>query len=114
MSALPAAFADLEPYAQVWVLPDSAARNARRLASTQEELEAFYRAMLPRLPEAITYLDAFPLDALPEAEEQLLRLLLSYAEIVPAVDFYGQPAVVDGFDSARVQAVNIPHLSPAR
>lgn len=114
MSTLPAAFADLQPYADVWALPDSAARSARRLSSTQPELETFYHAVLPRLGAIVTHLDAQPLDALPEADETLLRMLLGYAEIVPAVDFYGQPAVVDGFDSARVRAVNIPYLSPTR
>ena len=45
---LPADFADLEPYAD-WALPGEGARYAKRLASTMDELQAFYDAAFPRL-----------------------------------------------------------------
>ena len=65
MSILPAAFADLEPYAQ-WSLPTESERFAMRLSSSMDELQAFYDAALPRLDAAVAYLDEFPLDALPD------------------------------------------------
>ena len=43
---LPPAFADLEPFA-AWCLPTEAERYAKRLASSMDELQAFYDAGLP-------------------------------------------------------------------
>ena len=34
----------------------------------------------------------------------LMYLLLSLAEIAPAIEFYNQPAVIDGYESARFRA----------
>ena len=48
MPTLPAEFADLEPFAD-WCLETEAERYAKRLASTMDELQAFYDAAFPRL-----------------------------------------------------------------
>jgi len=48
---LPAAFTELEPFAD-WALPTERERYAKRLASTMDELQAFYDAALPRLEDA--------------------------------------------------------------
>ena len=52
MPALPPAFADLEPFTQ-WALPTEHERFAKRLASSMDELQAFYDAALPRLDDAV-------------------------------------------------------------
>jgi len=52
---LPAEFADLEPFAATWCLPTEPERWARRLASTMDELQAFYDAAFPRAEEAVDY-----------------------------------------------------------
>jgi hypothetical protein len=59
---LPAEFADLEPFAD-WALPTEGERYAKRIASTMDELQAFYDAAFPRSEAAATYLDQFPMDA---------------------------------------------------
>ena len=59
---LPAEFADLEPFAPTWCLPTEPERWAQRLASTMEEMQAFYDACFPRAEEAIQYCDRFELD----------------------------------------------------
>ena len=49
--ALPAEFADLEPFSD-WILETERERYAKRLASTMEELQAFYDAAFPLLDKA--------------------------------------------------------------
>ena len=47
-TVLPTEFADLEPFAD-WALETEAERYAKRLASSMDELQAFYDAAFPRL-----------------------------------------------------------------
>ena len=63
---LPVEFADLEPFAATWCLAEEPARWEQRLASSMEEMRAFYDACFPRAEAAITYCDTFDLNALPE------------------------------------------------
>ena len=60
MPTLPPEFADLEPFAD-WALETEAERYAKRLASTMDELQAFYDAAFPRLEDAHGLLDQFDL-----------------------------------------------------
>jgi len=82
-TTLPAAFADLQPYADTWVLPTLEDRLQLRLATPMDELYAFYDAVFPRAEAAMEYLDGFPLADLPEPEHNLMKLL--YALSVVAV-----------------------------
>ena len=59
-AALPNDFADLAAFSG-WALPSERERYAKRIASTMDELQTFYDALLPRLDAAMTYLDQFPL-----------------------------------------------------
>ena len=99
---LPKDFESLTPYAEAWVLENETQRWRRRLASNIEELEAFYAAANPRLPEMVEYLNRFPLDQLPEDASNLLSLTLSLIEIAPAVELLGQPDSRDAFEAARI------------
>ena len=109
---LPAPFADLESVAATWSLATETERNRRRLSSTLEELQAMSETILPRLDEIFKYLEPYPLDQLPADAERLFLLTLSLAEIAPALECYGQPAVIDGLDSARMPAVENFKLTP--
>ena len=83
MSALPTEFADLEPFAD-WCLATEAERYAKRLASTMDELQAFYDAAFPRLEAAMAHLDGFALDALPgRRHPAAVALLLAGQRLVP-------------------------------
>jgi hypothetical protein len=93
---LPPEFADLEPFAASWCLATEPERWAKRLASSMEELQAFYDAFFPRAEEAIAYCDGFPLDALPPDAERLLQLLHSLLMVSYAVEVWKQPEVVNG------------------
>src|SRR5262249_11720560 len=66
MSMLPVEFADLEPFAATWCLEREPERYGRRMTSTVDEMQAFYDAVVPRADAAMTYLEQFPLDSLPE------------------------------------------------
>ena len=108
MSILPADFADLEPFAD-WSLATEAERYAKRLASTMDELEAFYDAAFPRLADAMAYLDALPFDALPEDATRLLWLCYSLINASFPVEVWRQPRVPDSgassFDAVVEPAV---------
>jgi hypothetical protein len=91
---LPAAFADLEPFAD-WALSTEGERYAKRLASSMSDLEAFYDAAFPRLKEAGDYLDQRPLHALAPDEVRLLQLCYSLINVSFPIEAWRQPRVPD-------------------
>jgi hypothetical protein len=91
---LPPDFADLEPFA-AWALERERERFAKRLASSMDELQAFYDAAFPRLEDAMTYLDAFELDALPEDAKHLLWVCYSLVNVSFPVEVWRQARVPD-------------------
>lgn len=98
---LPARFGDLEKW-MAWSLATTQERSQKRQASSMADLKAFYDAMLARMDEVLPYLEQFPLDALPADATRLFYLTLSLAEVAPAIEQFGQPNVVDGFDIGRI------------
>ena len=91
---LPAEFADLEPY-EAWALPTEAERYARRLASSMEEMQAFYDAALPRLEEAMAHCDDTPIDELSEDARTLVRLMQSLVMVSFPIEVWKQARVPD-------------------
>jgi hypothetical protein len=98
-SLLPEQFADLEPFARVWVLPTGNERCQRRMESSIGEMEAFYDAVVARGDEIFAYLDQFPLDDMPEEALHLLWLMCSLSVVSFAVDVFKQPWVPDSGDA---------------
>ena len=92
---LPSQFAELEPYATTWCLATERERFAQRLASTMDEMQAFYDAFFPRSEEAIAYCEKFPLDDMPADAERLLYLLYSLVMASFPVEAWRQPNVPD-------------------
>jgi len=92
---LPEEFADLESVAEHWSLPRESDRYRRRLASSMEELQAFYDSVFPRAGDAMAYLDRLDLDDLPDRALNLLRLLYSLSTVSFAVDCFKQPRIPD-------------------
>ena len=82
-SMLSVEFADLEPFA-AWAL-----------ASTMDQLQAFYDAALPRLEDAATYLEQLPLDDLADDARHLLQLCYSLINVSFPVEAWHQPRVPD-------------------
>jgi len=92
---LPARFSDLERFVEAWCLDSEPERYAKRLASTMDEIQAFYDAVFPRAEEAIHYLEQFPLDDLPEDALRLLKLLYSLILMSFPVEIWRQPNIPD-------------------
>jgi hypothetical protein len=94
MSILPSEFGDLEPFAE-WSLETEAERYAKRLASSMDDMEAFYNAAMPRLESAMKYLDDLEFTALPEDATRLLWLCYSVVNVSFPVEVWRQPRVPD-------------------
>jgi hypothetical protein len=107
MTMLPAAFADLEPFAETWVHDTERGRYDQRLASTMDELQAFYDAFYPRANDALDHLDKLELDELPDDALNLLRLCYALSTISFAVDCFKQPRIPDS-GSAYLDIVTEP------
>ena len=107
MALLPTPFADLEPFAAVWCLPTEGERYDRRLASTMDELQAFYDACFPRVEEAIAYCDGFPLDEMPDEVVHLMQLIYSLIVVSMPVEAWRQPQVPDA-GAARLDRIVEP------
>ena len=105
-SQLPGQFEDLEPFVG-WALPDEVGRSRKRASSPMVEIQAFYDALLPRMEAVMGFLNGFPLSELSPEAERLLQMVLSLAEIGPAVEFYGEPRVIDGFPTERFMPVAV-------
>jgi hypothetical protein len=92
---LPLEFSDLEPFAKEWCRASEPERYAKRLASTMDEIQAFYDAIFPRAEEAIVYLEKLPLEDLPEDALRLLQLLYSLIIVSFPVEIWRQPYIPD-------------------
>lgn len=112
---LPEGFAAAEAFVADWALPDAAARMAQRQGSAIEEIRRFYDAMLSLGEAALAYLRQYQLGELPEEGERLLKLMLALAEVAPAVEWYNDPRVYDGFPIERIRYLRqIPDLAAQR
>jgi hypothetical protein len=102
---LPEGFADLEPFAAVWSLPSEADRYGRRIASTMDELQAFYDAAFPRLVDSLDYLRSVSLEDISTQDRNLLWLFCSLVTVSFPVEVWRQPRVPDS--GAAAMAVTI-------
>jgi hypothetical protein len=92
---LPAEFSDLEPFAAKWCLGSEPERYAQRLASTMDEMQAFYDACFPRAQAAMAWLEKLPLSELPAEAQNLLHLLYSLIMVSFPVEIWRQPYLPD-------------------
>ena len=97
---LPSDFYDLEPLVS-WALATEKERTAKRLASSMEDIQAFYDTMSARIEAAMVYLNQRSLDDLSPEDELLFHMSLSLMEVANAVEMFHNPAVIDGFDVKR-------------
>lgn len=107
-SGLPAAFADLEPFAD-WILETQDARYEKRLASTVDEMQAFYDVMFPRLQDVIDYCNQYDIDDLPEPVRKLMFLTFSLIQASFVVEAWRQPHVPDA-GAAYITCIREPQI----
>lgn len=110
--ALPEQFSDLQSYVAFWAKPSETARNIQRHAADMADIVAFKDAILGRFDDLLAHLNQQDVNALEEPDVLLLQLLLSLAEIAPAIESYGQPEVIDGFDPRRFVAMEDFSMKP--
>ncbi len=96
----PEGFADLESLG-AWALVSEKARSRRRRECELAEIEAFYDAIMPRVPAILSYLQEYPLPALNEPQRRLLDLCLAFAEVAPFVEQYRRTILPELFDEER-------------
>ena len=94
---LPEAFEGLTPWLD-WALERERARTAKKVASSMEELRAFYDAVMPRMEEIIAYLDSVPSDDRPAPAHRLYLLTLSLIEVSNLVELYKRREVIEACD----------------
>jgi hypothetical protein len=94
MAALPTAFAELETYSD-WILPSEGDRFAKRIASSMDELQAFYDAAFPLLESSTEYLQNVSLDGIADEDRNLLWLFCSLVTVSFPVEVWRQPKVPD-------------------
>ncbi|HVZ45478.1 MAG TPA: hypothetical protein VHA82_16825 [Ramlibacter sp.] len=83
---LPEPFATLQPFVDAWALGSEQERFRKLHTTTIEDLRAFYDAVLPRLREALAYLDQWTIGELPEDARTLYDLAMTFAETAHPVD----------------------------
>jgi hypothetical protein len=105
-NVFPADFADLEPFAD-WAVPTETARYAKRIASTMDEMQAFYDAAFPRLEAGSAYLEKVQLDGIAEDDKRLLWLFAALVTVSFPVEAWRQPRVPDS-GASSVDAVVEP------
>jgi hypothetical protein len=104
---LPHELADLTPFVAKWAKPTEYERAAARRSAAPEELDAFYQAVLPRLPVILERVDAYPLGAVKGVDRVLFHLALALAEVAPHVEFYkSNPNVPFAFREDRMFGVH--------
>jgi hypothetical protein len=106
MPVLPSEFADLEPFSG-WAIATERARYAKRLSSTMDELQEFYDAVFARLDAAVSYLEQFDVNGLPDDAKHLLWLFCSLVTVSFPVEVWHQPRVPDS-GAASFDAVAEP------
>ena len=106
---LPPQFSELEVFAADWALPTEDERYTKRLKSTMQEMEAFYDAILPRVKEAVAFLNQFDLNEMPNQARKLMRLLYSAIAVSWAVEVWKTPVVPDS-QAAYFQTFKEPSI----
>lgn len=103
MTVLPPEFSKFEPFCNKWCLRTERERYLARAHAPYPELVTLYEAMLPHLSEIITYLNPFPLTAMPESAQNLMYLTFSLMEATHAVELWKQSDVPDAFAPERIE-----------
>jgi hypothetical protein len=91
---LPAEFADLEPFLE-WAIPTEPERYDKRLASTMDQMQAFYDAAFPQLEAVNARIGDTPLADLTDDERTLVHLMQSLIMVSFPVEVWKQPRVPD-------------------
>lgn len=88
---LPVGFEALEPFVGYWAGATNDIRWDQRARASMAEIQRFCDAAMPLADQGLSYLEQFPLAAMPDDATRLFRLLLSLPHAAKAVEFHHQP-----------------------
>jgi len=92
MNQLPAGFEDLEAFVEDWAIASRAKRFEKRVTTEFEKIQKFYHAILPRMGDAVRYLNTYPVEKVNDLsveDTNLYRLTLSFMEVAACVECWG-------------------------
>lgn len=93
-TALPQQFSQLEHLVPEWAIEDGHQRYLKRVASSMDQIQAFYDQVFPLADAAVAYLDGFDYGRpLPPEAANLRNLLYSLITVSLAVELWHQPRV---------------------
>ena len=101
MSKLPAEYAFLEAWNE-WCIATETKRNLHRVSKSFEEISAFANDILPHVDAICAFIDQNQAEDGSFAPEvlNLYHMLLSLAEVAPAIESYDpEVVVVDGYET---------------
>lgn len=102
-ASLPAKYNDLEVWADRFAHPTEKERYCTRATAEFPELEAFYTAMLPRMPAILDDLADQPPDGSAPAEiRRLADLGCAFMDVSLSIEIFKQPIGTEGLDWRRV------------
>ena len=114
MTELPEQFSDLSEW-DAWCLATETERNERRVKSTFEDISAFALAVEPHVESICAHVDRVQAEGeLDEPTRNMFYMLLSLAEVAPAIESYDPEVnVVDGYESKLFSPQEHHPLRPA-
>lgn len=116
MNKLPMEFSSLEKWS-AWALETETERNKMRISREFEDIKLFADEVLPFVKEVTEWLDRRKEEKneLSKEEKSLFNLLMSLAEVAPAIESYDPKVIViDGYDSDRFPATEDHVLRPKK
>lgn len=115
-TTLPAGFADLEPFVADWAIPHEAGRFNRRVSVTPAALDAFVRAVFPRVEAMVDHLNRIATndpDTLAPPERRLFDLALTVMEcVIPSDLDWGTTDIEDAWPPARLDFLDPSWFPP--
>jgi len=98
----PQAFRDLEPF-RSWVFETESEWVQKYQSSSITEIRCLHDAVVPRLGDAVSYLNQHPLHDMPEEAKRLFNLLMLFIHTIPVVEQSALPSVIAGHDVPRFE-----------
>ena len=112
---LPALYRDLQPFVADWALETEAGRLKKLVATSIEDLRAFYDAIYPRAAAIRDDLSQRKLDALTDEEKTLFFLLMTFIEVAHPIELnWKETDIDDAFPLERMTIAHFPIVGPAR
>lgn len=111
---LPAAYRELQPFVVDWALETEGERLKKLIATSIEDLRAFYDAMFPHAAAIRDDLSACKLDSLTGEEKTLFFLLMTFVEVAHPIELnWNETDIDDAFPLERMTIAHFPIVGPA-